>query len=144
VIGNWFLYCHQHHSILQMKLFYVVIFIFFRDHFQGQNIVSRFIYQLQNRLKTARLGTESLHFISSPERRVIWGIVITVRPSSPLNFYILIFISETTGPIRTKLSRNVDWMVLYKKNFPNLKSTTGKKEVQRGQIECFQICYGYE
>jgi hypothetical protein len=31
-----------------------------------------------------------------------------------LSFHISSFFSETTGPIGTKLSRNVPWMVLYK------------------------------
>ena len=40
------------------------------------------------------------------DQRSRWTIVIT--------FHISSFFSETTGPIRTKLSRNVPWMVLYK------------------------------
>ena len=42
----------------------------------------------------------------------MWGIVITWLPSelSYVNFYILIFFSETTGSIGTKLGRN-HWMI---------------------------------
>ena len=36
-------------------------------------------------------------------QRVIRCITITWRPSSSVNFYILIFFSETTTPIRTNL-----------------------------------------
>ena len=42
-----------------------------------------------------------------------WPIVITFRPSSvirPSTFHILIFSSETTGPITTKLWWNGPWM----------------------------------
>ena len=43
--------------------------------------------------------------------RVMWGIVMTWHQLASvvfsINFYILIFISETTGPIGTKLDRNV-------------------------------------
>ena len=35
-----------------------------------------------------------------------YDIIITYRPSSSVNFYILIFFSKTTGPIETKLARN--------------------------------------
>ena len=49
--------------------------------------------------------------ISSPGPKVT--IAITWRPSS-VNFSHFSFFSETTGPIGTKLSRNVPWMVLYK------------------------------
>ena len=35
-------------------------------------------------------------------QRVMWGIAITWRPSYVVNFHILIFSSETTGPIATK------------------------------------------
>jgi len=40
-------------------------------------------------------------------------LVITWHPSllSAINFYILIFFPETTGPIGTKPKRNVHWMV---------------------------------
>jgi hypothetical protein len=43
----------------------------------------------------------------------MWAIVITFRPSSivrPSTFHILIFSSETTGPIATKLWWNGPWM----------------------------------
>jgi hypothetical protein len=51
-------------------------------------------------------------------QRSRWTIAITWRPSSVVCklfiFQISSFFSETTGPIGTKLSRNVPWMVLYK------------------------------
>ena len=47
-------------------------------------------------------------------------IAITWRPSS-VNFSS--FFSETTGPIGTKLSRNVPWMVLYKVSVFRTKNT---------------------
>ena len=43
----------------------------------------------------------------------MWAIVITFRPSSvvrPSTFHILIFSSETTGPITTKLWWNGPWI----------------------------------
>ena len=40
-------------------------------------------------------------------------IAITWRLS--VNFYILIFLSETIGPIETELGFNVHWMFVYKK-----------------------------
>ena len=45
----------------------------------------------------------------------MWAIAITFRPSSdrPLTFHILIFSSETTGPIATKLWWNGPWMAPY-------------------------------
>jgi hypothetical protein len=41
----------------------------------------------------------------------MWGIDITWCLSSSLSVYILIFFSETTKPIATKLGRNVLWLV---------------------------------
>jgi hypothetical protein len=40
-------------------------------------------------------------------------LVITWHPTllSAINFYILIFFPETTGPIEAKPKRNVHWMV---------------------------------
>jgi len=46
-------------------------------------------------------------------QRIMWGIVITYRPSSSsVNFYILIFFSETKGLVRTNFGKNVHWMLL--------------------------------
>ena len=47
-----------------------------------------------------------------------FAIVITFRPSSvvrPSTFHILIFSSETTGPIATKLWWNGPWMAPFQK-----------------------------
>jgi hypothetical protein len=44
-------------------------------------------------------------------QKIMWGIAITWCLSS-VNIYILIFFSNTTRPIRTKLCRNAHWMVL--------------------------------
>jgi len=41
-------------------------------------------------------------------------IVIRGLLSSSVNFYMLIFLSETTLPIGTKVVRNVHWIVLCK------------------------------
>ena len=60
--------------------------------------------------KTFQRSAEWLVF-SSPGQ-----IVITFRPSSvvrPSTFHILIFSSETTGPIATKLWWNGHWMTSY-------------------------------
>jgi hypothetical protein len=54
------------------------------------------------------------------DQRSRWTIAITWRPSS-VNFSS--FFSETTGPIGTKLSRNVPWMVLYKVSVFRTKNT---------------------
>ena len=56
---------------------------------------------------------ENLYFLTHLTQRLMWGIVITWCQSSSVYFYILIFFSETTGPIRTKFERNVLWMVPY-------------------------------
>jgi hypothetical protein len=59
-----------------------------------------------------------------------------------VNFYILIFFSETTGPIRTKLGRNVHWMNLKKLRIfflgggVMIGSTQKKKEAQKYQKGC--------
>jgi hypothetical protein len=43
------------------------------------------------------------------------------------HFCMLIFVSETTRPIRNKLGRNDHWLILYKVYvFPNRKSTIDK------------------
>jgi hypothetical protein len=52
-------------------------------------------------------------------------------------FYICIFFSETNGPIGTKLSRNVHWMVPYKVyDFLLIRSTQKKQEAQK----CLKGC----
>jgi hypothetical protein len=55
-------------------------------------------------------------FLVHLDQRSRWTIAITWRPSSVnfSHFKQCSFFSETTGPIGTKLSRNVPWMVLYK------------------------------
>ena len=68
------------------------------------------------------------------------GIVITWRPFSlsvivnggvvSLSFYILIFFSESILPIRTKISRNIHWMISFTV-YMLIKSTQKKQEFQR-------------
>ena len=55
-------------------------------------------------------------FMDNVSNITLWclGIAITWRPLSSVSFYILIFFSETSGPIGTKLGRNVHCMVPYK------------------------------
>ena len=50
-------------------------------------------------------------FLVHLDQRSMGTIAITWRLSS-VKFYILIFFSETNGPIGTKLGRNVHWMIL--------------------------------
>jgi hypothetical protein len=72
-------------------------------------------------------------------QRVMWDIAITWGLLS-VTFYICIFFSETTGPIGTKLSRNVHWMVLYKVyDFLLIRSTQKKQEAQRCLKGCIHI-----
>jgi hypothetical protein len=59
----------------------------------------------------------SSSFFSSPGLWARWAIVITFRLSSivrPSTFHILIFSSENTGPIATKLWWNGPWMAPFK------------------------------
>ena len=56
----------------------------------------------------------------------MWAIVITFRPSSvvrPSTFHILIFSSETTGPIATKLeiSSNGQNCFIFSQNVPKFE-----------------------
>ena len=85
---------------------------------------------------------ENLYFLTHLTQRLMWGIVITWRRSSSVYFYILIFFSETTGPIRTKFERNVLWMVPYWKFYVFLFIRRNKRSngVQKG---CIYI-YGYK
>jgi hypothetical protein len=54
---------------------------------------------------------QTVFLISSSGLYAMWAIVITFRPSSVRHhFTFLIFSSETTGPIATKLWWNGPWM----------------------------------
>ena len=48
---------------------------------------------------------------SSPGQKAMWSFA--VRPAYVVNFHILIFSSETTGPIATKLWWNGPWMAAF-------------------------------
>jgi hypothetical protein len=68
-------------------------------------------YILRKEIHFYRLTRLLALCFSSPG--IMWGIVITYRPSSSsVNFYILIFFSETKGPVRTNFGKNVHWMLL--------------------------------
>ena len=62
---------------------------------------------------------------------------------SSVNFYISMFFSETTGPIGSKLGRNVHWMVPYKVYVLLLIRSTQKKQEAQGCLKgCIHIyCY---
>jgi len=57
---------------------------------------------------------DSLFFLSHLTLRVMCAIVITGHPSLSVCFQILIFFSETTRTIETKIIRNVYWMFFFK------------------------------
>ena len=60
---------------------------------------------------------------------------------SSVNFYISMFFSETTGPIGSKLGRNVHWMVPYKVYSLLLIRSTQKKQEAQGclHIYCYKL-----
>ena len=84
-------------------------------------------------------------FLAHMTQGIMWHIAITWCPStlSSVNFYILIFFSETTRPIKTKLGRNVQWMVPYKVYIVFVDRSTQqilkKQEAQMCQKGCVQI-----
>jgi len=67
------------------------------------------------------VNNNSLQIISSPGQRpceLLPSLGVrrpSVRPSYVVNFHILIFSSESTGPIPTKLWWNGPWMALFQK-----------------------------
>ena len=77
----------------------------------------------------------------SPDTEVMWCIVITCRLSSSLSPWslsvnILIFFSDTTGPIGTKLGRNVNWIVLWQV-WPKIHKRNKMSKCVKKGVVCF-------
>jgi len=95
--------------------------------------------------------SEKKVFISLPDLRGHLRYFINWRPSSSaspsVNFYILIFFSDTTGPIETILGRNVYWMHPWKV-YPfcyMTRSAQKKQEAQKSQkCVCIYIGINYQ
>ena len=81
---------------------------------------------------------ENMYFLTHLTQRLMWGIVITWHRSSSVYFYILIFFSETTGPIRTKFERDGPLLKVYV--FLFIRRNKRSNDVQKG---CIYI-YGYK
>jgi hypothetical protein len=66
------------------------------------------------------------------------GIFITFLSSSFVNVNISILSSKTTGPIETKLGRNVYWVSVYNVVFFNWKSKKWEFPICQNGIFCIQ------
>jgi len=91
----------------------------------------------------------SLQFLAHLTQRVRWAIAITFRLSSvvrPSTFHILIFSSETTGPIATKLWWNGPWMAPFQNciRWSWLQTKMAAKlkiEKREDEISIFHCCF---
>ena len=75
---------------------------------------------------------------SSPDPKGLVRAIATTQCPLSTKFYILIFFSQTTGPIETKLGRNFHWMVPFKVYVFLLliRNTQKKQEAQSYQKGC--------